>query len=82
MTARDRDIARGRVQVLQSGCRHMVESLGSKRESLSRIGNCTATFARCDDVDAALDRAATALLDAIDELVVLDRDIAASEVPA
>lgn len=66
---RELHVARGRVQVLQSGCRQIVESIGVKRDGLDRLPVDTS------EVDDALDRAATALLEAIDELVVVDREL-------
>lgn len=78
LSARDRDVARGRVQVLQTGCWRMVDSVVFKRQDLERLPD--EVRARRDDVDAALERVATALHDAIDELAALDRDIASLDV--
>lgn len=78
LNARERDVARGRVQVLKTGCWHMVDSIVFKRQDLEHLPD--EVRARRDKVDAALDRVASALQDAIEELWSLDRDIAALDV--
>lgn len=65
------NIARGRVQVLQSGCRRMVESVDVKLAELDRLEVDVHTTG----VRMELERVKSALLDAIDELVGVDAEL-------